>query len=75
LMKFIMLSQDSRKSVGFWLENWISETAPPHTDMLFWSDFGTQDIHVIETVINVRFSVSWDNCSFPNGQNIALTSI
>jgi hypothetical protein len=43
-MKFIMSSQDSRKSVGFWLENWISETGPPHIDMLFWSEFETQDI-------------------------------
>jgi hypothetical protein len=55
LMKFIQKTKIFRKvSTSVWRVEY-QKRGVPHAHILFWSDFDTQDVHAVETVINVKY--------------------
>jgi hypothetical protein len=56
LMKFIQQKQILGKISAFVWRIEYQKTWLPHTHILFWTDFDTQNIPHVEVVINVRYS-------------------
>jgi hypothetical protein len=54
-MKFITNRQILGKISAFLWRIEYQKRGLPHAHILFWSDFDTEDIHAVESVVNVRY--------------------
>jgi hypothetical protein len=67
LMKFIQQREILGKISAFVWRIEYQKRALPYAHILFLSDFDTQDVHAVETVINVRYP---KDSPFPDDEGI-----